>query len=121
MDVGGDRGAVFGDGAAARCPGALHCSRATVPIVLRAARRHDGYSFPHQQLYQLRAVLHYECPLQADIRPSTLAVHAARRESDTPPLSPLCCRRRQGASDMTASLTSQQVGTRKRTCQETDV
>ena len=69
MDVGDDRGAVRGDGAAARCAGAVQrTGRALLPLVLLAARRHDGHRRARQQRHQLRPLLHHERPVPAGTR-----------------------------------------------------
>ena len=64
VDVGGSRGAVRCDGAAARCASAVQRSRRTLlPVVLLTARRHHGHRRAHQQRNQLRSVLHHERPV----------------------------------------------------------
>jgi len=101
VDAGDNRIAVPGDGAAAGRAGAVQRSDGTLlQVVLRSARRHNGYSCTNQQRRQLRAVLHDECPVQADVRPPHLAVAAAARLRHTAPPAPTpgrrhrwpCCR-----------------------------
>ena len=84
MDVGGDRRAVSGDRVATRRPGTVQRSGRTVlPLLLLPSRRHDGHRRTRQQRHQLRALLHHERPLQADVHWPRLDAEAAERRRPT--------------------------------------